>query len=63
MIKKWKIVGYAGFDDYDGVADNNLNMTIEMDSFFNKEDISTLIFNKFKSKHRVVVLNIQELKI
>jgi len=53
MMNRWKIEGYAGWSDYDGPQDNNINREIEVDSFLTKEDIEYAFRNHY-SRHRVV---------
>lgn len=57
MTNTWKVSGYCGWSDYDGPADNNLNFEIEMDKSVTKDELETLLFNRFGKKYRCVVLN------
>ncbi len=56
-INIWKIEGYKGRNDYDGVADNNFSFTVALDSRFTKEEVEEIFFNRYTKKHRVVALS------
>ena len=44
----WHITGYAGWDDYDGPSDDNIDDIIVTSYFFNKDDIITVYQQKYK---------------
>ena len=41
-VNIWNIEGYKGFDDYDGVDDNNFSFKVAMDSRFAQEEIEEI---------------------
>ena len=56
---KWRITGYIGFSDYDGIQDNNLDIQMEMDGTVTKHELEALLFERYK-KYRNVVLHCQK---
>lgn len=59
MTKEWHITGYAGFSDYDGPDDNNLDFTMVMDDSVTKDEIEALLVQRY-SKHRTLSLSIKQ---
>ena len=55
-ITIWQISGYKGWNDYDGVADNNFTFKVVMDSRFAKEEVEEIFFNRYIKKYRTVAL-------
>lgn len=51
----WRIVGYAGFHDYDGKEDNNIDRLVPMPSFLGKEAVVKIMADHYNS--RVVALS------
>ena len=52
----WRIMGYKGRNDYDGPQDDNIDITIAMDSRFKKEDVEDIMLNYWSKKYRSVAL-------
>lgn len=55
-INYWEVKGYRGNNDYDGPEDNNFCHVVAIDSRFTKDDVIDMMFKKFSTKYRVVVL-------
>lgn len=55
-VNIWNIEGYKGFDDYDGVDDNNFSFKVAMDSRFTQEEIEEIFLNRYAKKYRNVSL-------
>ena len=43
-VRYWRITGYKGKNDYDGLQDNNVDVVIAFDSRFNKRDVEDIMF-------------------
>lgn len=56
----WHITGYAGWDDYDGPSDDNIDDIIVTSDFFNKDDIITVYQQKYKF-NRCTAFGVQKL--
>lgn len=61
-INYWDVKGYRGHSDYDGPEDNNFQAVVAVDARFTKDDVLDMMFKKFSSKHRVVVLGAKLVK-
>lgn len=55
-INIWQIFGYKGWNDYDGISDNNFSFKAAIDSRFTKEEVEEIFFNRYGKKYRTVVL-------
>lgn len=55
-VKYWRITGYKGKNDYDGLQDNNVDITVAFDSRFKKEDVEDIMFFYWSKKYRSVAL-------
>lgn len=54
-VRLWKVVGYAGFHDYDGPEDYNINRVVPMPIDIDKESVEKFVASKYKT--RVVALS------
>ena len=52
----WRITGYKGRNDYDGPADDNIDLEIIFDSRFKKEDVETIMLNYWSKQYRSVAI-------
>lgn len=52
----WKITGYHGRNDYDGPADDNVELELIMDSRFKKEDVEELMSYYWSKLYRSVAI-------
>ena len=52
----WRITGYKGRNDYDGPQDDNIDITIAMDSRFKREDVEDIMFSYWGKKYRSVAI-------
>ena len=55
-VNIWKIEGYKGWSDYDGINDNNFSCVVAMDSRFYREEVEEIFFNRYSKKYRSVAL-------
>ena len=46
-VNFWHITGYAGWDDYDGPSDDNVDEVIVISSIFTKDDVISLFKRKY----------------
>ena len=49
-MRRWKVQGYAGWYDYDGPQDNNFEFYYELDDKITREDVESIIKNKYKNE-------------
>ena len=52
----WRITGYKGRNDYDGLADDNIDIKVIFDSRFKKEDVEDIMLNYWSKKYRNVAI-------
>lgn len=55
-VNIWRITGYKGRNDYDGPADDNVNIDVIFDSRFTKEDVEDIMFSYWGKKYRSVAI-------
>ena len=58
----WRITGYRGRNDYDGLADDNTKIDIMFDSRLKKEDVEDILFYYWGKKYRSVAIKAELLK-
>ena len=52
----WRITGYKGRNDYDGLIDDNTDIKVIFDSRFKKEDVEDIMFNYWGKKYRSMAI-------
>ena len=57
-VNQWRIIGYRGNQNYDGLMDNNLDFEVCLDCMLTKDNVISLFFDVFK-KCREVSLDTQ----
>lgn len=60
-VKIWKINGYKGFSNCESREEHNLNFEVALDARFNKYEVVEIFTNKFSKKHRVVIIEAEEI--
>jgi hypothetical protein len=58
----WRITGYRGNNDYDGLADDNTKLDIIFDSRLKKEDVENILFYYWGKKYRSVAIKAELIK-
>lgn len=57
--KVWHISGYAGWNDYDGVEDNNFNYKVSISDNVTKKEIEAMVMEKYKG-NRTLCFKVEE---
>ena len=60
-IKVWKINGYKGLCNCDSREEYNLDFKVALDARLKKDEVVEIFVNKFSKKHRVVVVEAEEI--
>lgn len=58
----WMITGYHGRNDYDGPADDNVELELIMDSRFTKDDVEKIMADYWSKFYRSVMVKAELLR-
>ena len=58
----WLITGYHGRSDYEGLADDNVELELIMDSRFTKDDVEKIMADYWSKFYRSVMVKAELLR-